>query len=197
MLKENNVRKGFLEHGDFLSLPEHLKGFVTFAYKCGWRLSEIANLIWDQVDLNQGIVTLNPGETKNAEGRTVYLDDELREVFQRQWKARKQAQKIRPYVFLNEDKTHRIKRFNKAWASACGKAEIGTRLFHDLRRAAIRNMIRAGIPERVAVIISGHKTRSVFDRYNIVSDNDLKLAAKRQEEYLKAQMVTKQLQSKK
>jgi len=95
-----------LNTGIFYHYPNTLKAlqllpisFVTFAYKCGWRLSEIANLIWDQVDLNQGIVTLNPGETKNAEGRTVYLDDELREVFQRQWKARKQAKKIRPYSF--------------------------------------------------------------------------------------------------
>jgi integrase len=201
MLKESNVRKGFLEHGDFLSLknslPEHLKGFVTFAYKCGWRLSEITNLTWDQVDLSQGIVTLNPGETKNDEGRTVYLDDELRGVFQGQWEVCKQAQKILPYVFLNEGKIDRIKRFDKAWSTACDKAEIGTRLFHDLRRTAIRNMIRAGIPERVAMMISGHKTRSVFDRYNIVSDNDLKLAAQRQETYLKAQMVTKTVTIKK
>ena len=79
MLKENNVRKGFFEHDEFVALrdnlPNYLKGFVTFAYKVGWRFSEITNLTWNNVDRNQGIVGLEVGETKNDEGRTVFLDD--------------------------------------------------------------------------------------------------------------------------
>ncbi len=190
MLKENNVRKGFFEHDQFLALrdamPEHLKGFVTFGYKVGWRISEISNLTWSQVDLKQGIVRLEAGETKNHEARTVYLDDELQEIFGQQRKLRKQMGTALPYVFLNQDGVDRVKRFDKAWRTACKKAKIGVRLFHDFRRTAVRNMVRAGVPERVAMMISGHKTRAVFDRYNIVSDADLRLAAQRQAEYLES-----------
>lgn len=194
MLKENNTRKGFFEHGEYLALkdalPDYLKGFVTFGYKTGWRTSEISNVTWSQVDREQGIVRLEPGEAKNDEGRTVYLDEELKEVFNRQWEARKKGQSLLPHVFLNKDGEDKIRRFDKAWKTACNEAGIGNRLFHDLRRTAVRNMVRAGIPERVAMMVSGHKTRSVFERYNIVSDTDLRLAAQRQEAYLKAQTTT-------
>jgi len=191
MLKENNVRTGFFEHGDFLALrenlPEHLRSFVTFAYKTGWRRSEITGLTWNQVDLKNGIVMLNPGETKNDDGRTVYLDTELQAILEHEWRARPKRNSILPYVFMNEKETDQIKRFDKTWRTACKNAKIGDRLFHDLRRTAVRNMIRSGVPERVAMMVSGHKTRSVFERYNIVSADDLKLAAQRQEAYLNAQ----------
>ena len=191
MLAENNVRKGFFEHGDFLALrdklPEHLRGFVTFAYKTGWRKSEISNLTWSHVDRKQGIVKLEAGETKNNEGRTVYLDGETQEVMDEQWEARKKAKHLIPYVFTNCDGSDRIKQFRKSWNTACKETKIGDRLFHDLRRTAVRNMVRAGIPERVVMMISGHKTRSVFERYNIVNADDLKLAASKQETYLNAQ----------
>jgi integrase len=191
MLKENNTRKGFFEHSEFLALrdalPSYLRGFVTFAYKTGWRMSEITGLTWPQVDRDNGIVRLESGETKNDDARTVYLDDELQEVFHRQLKNRKN---LFPYVFLNEDGNDKIKSFRKTWNRACKDAKIGKRLFHDFRRTAVRNMVRSGIPEGVAMKISGHKTRSVFERYNIVNDADLKLAAQRQEVYLQSQMGT-------
>jgi len=195
MLKENNTRKGLFEHGDYLALrdalPEYLKGFVTFAYKTGRRVSEIQDLTWNQVDLDQGIVRLEAGETKNDGGRTVYLDEELKQVLAYQWESRKKGKRLLPYVFLNRDGDDKVKRFDKAWKTACENAVIGKRLFHDLRRRAVRNMARASIPERVAMMVSGHKTRSVFERYNIVNHSDLREAGRKQEAYLKAQMVTK------
>jgi integrase len=213
MLDENNVRKGYFEHGQFLSLrkalPEYIRGFVTFAYNIGWRDREISTLKWKQVDINQGIVRLEPGETKNDEGRTVYLDDELKQVFNRQWENRKKSGKVAPYVFLNAKGTDRIRDFRKTWNKACrdtglgygyriskkyvdqwqGKLPAGP-ILHDFRRTAVRNMVRSGIPERVAMMISGHKTRSVFERYNIGNDQDLKLAAQMQATYLNSQTDT-------
>lgn len=122
---------------------------------------------------------LEAGETKNGEARTVYLDDELREIVNHQFFNRNLGC---PYVFyLGADP---IREFKRSWKTACHQAKLPDKLFHDLRRTAMRNMVRAGIPERVAMMISGHKTRSVFDRYNIVSDEDLRLAAIRQSEYL-------------
>ncbi len=194
MLKEHNTRKGFFEYGDFIALrnalPPYLKGFVTFAYKTGWRVSEITGLTWRQVDRVNRIVRLEVGETKNDEARTVYLDDELIQVFNDQWKARKKGKILIPYVFPSQDETGKIKDFRGSWVKACKDAKIGKRLFHDFLRTAVRNMIRAGISEGVAMKISGHKTRSVFDRYNIVNDADLKLASQKQESYLKSQMGT-------
>jgi integrase len=213
MLKENNIRKGFFEHAGFLALkealPEYLKPFVTFGYKVGWRDKEIASLQWSNIDLQNGIVTLKPGETKNDEARTVYLDDELKGMFLKQWETRKRNGKLIPYVFPNEGMSGMIVNFRRAWNSACRKAGLGYGynlsvkysekwenkfapgpIFHDFRRTAVRNMVRSAIPERVAMMISGHKTRSVFDRYNIVSDADLKAAAMKQQAYLESQMGT-------
>ena len=149
MLKENNTRKGFFEHEDFLALrdalPSYLKGFVTFGYKYGWRLSEIAKLTWSQVDRTSGIVRLEVGETKNNEARTVYLDEELKAIYERQWELRKEIMKLLPFVFLNRTGTDRIKRFDKVWEKACRDAKIGVRIFHDLRRTAVRNLVRSGV----------------------------------------------------
>ena len=153
-------------------------------------MSEISNLTWNQVDREQGIVRLEPGETKNDEGRTVYLDKNLKGIFNNQWEARKASKKLIPYVFPGKDGKDRIKDFRFAWNKASKDAKIGKIMFHDFRRTAVRNMVRAEILEKVAMMISGHKTRSIFDRNNIVNATDLKDAATKQEAYLKSQMVT-------
>jgi integrase len=194
MLTEDNARQGFFEYGDFIALrtalPSHLKGFVTFGYKTGMRISEIAKLTWDKVNRDEWYIRLESTDTKNKHPRTIYLDDELKEVFRSQWTQRKEAGKLLPYVFTNGTGTDRIKRFDKAWKKACKDAKIGIRHFHDFRRSAVRNMVRAGIPEKVAMRISGHKTRSVFDRSNIVDEKDLQEAATRQAAYLQTQVGT-------
>lgn len=194
MLKESNVRKGFFEYDQFLSvrdaLPDYLKSIVTFGYHSGWRKGEILGLTWEKVDLKQGIIRLDPGETKNDEARTLYMNDELlREMRLVHGKRRLGC----PFVFHHDGEP--VRKFEKAWKAACKKVGLKGRLFHDFRRTAARNMVRCGIPERVAMVITGHKTRSIFDRYNIVSEQDLREAAIKQQAYINSQessqMVTK------
>jgi len=182
MLKESNVRTGFFEHEDFVAVrdarPEYLKAVITFAYNTGWRRSEVFDLTWRNVDLQEGMVRLNPGATKNDEGRAVYLEPELLGMME---DLRRQKVFGCKYVFHRNGS--QIRDFRSTWSNAFKKAGVPVMLFHDLRRTAVRNMVRAGIPERVAMTISGHKTRSVFDRYNIVSPEDLKEAARKRQEF--------------
>ena len=192
MLAENNVRKGFFEHDAFLAvrqaLPEEIRPILTFAYLTGCRKGEILALQWPQVDLSERVVRLEPGETKNDEARMIPMTPELYEVLKIQKETRDRHFPESPWVFSRAGAP--ILDLRGAWAAACKSAGLvnaagePAKLFHDLRRTGVRNLIRAGVPERVAMMISGHKTRAVFDRYNIVSESDLKDAARRLGEYL-------------
>jgi len=184
-LKERNVRTGFFEREPFESvrknMPEVLRGLVTFFYITGWRFSEVLSLKWHQVDLKVGRVYLEAGTTKNEDARVFPFTDELREVLEAQRKHTEKIQKgqgqICPWVFHREGK--QVKSFRRSWLTACKKAGVPGRIPHDFRRTAVRNLVRAGVPEQVAMKMTGHKTRSVFERYNIVNDADLEEAARR------------------
>jgi integrase len=186
MLKENNVRKGFFERDQFERvrelLPSYIKPIVLFAFITGWRIrSEILTLQWRQVDFQAGRVRLDPGTTKNDEGRIFPFTNELRQLLEEQREKTVEFQNekgvVIPWVFHRDG--HQIMSFYKAWRTACRKAGIPGKIPHDFRRTAVRNLVRAGVPERVAMQMTGHKTRSVFERYNIVSEADLKAAAER------------------
>jgi integrase len=182
MLEERNVRTGFFESEQYQAVLQHLpaalRAVITFAYYTGWRiLSEILLLQWRHVDLKAGVVRLDTGSTKNGRGRVLPFGDvlpELRTVLEGQWQAAQtQAQRgiICPWVFHRNGE--RIRDFRKAWKNACKAAGCPGRIPHDFRRTAVRNLERAGVPRSIAMQITGHKTESVYRRYDIVTEADL------------------------
>jgi integrase len=192
LLEENNSRRGFLDHGSFLALrdglPAHLKDPVTFLYLSGWRVSEMRTLEWRDVDLPGRELCLRPEVSKNKDGRPLPLRGELLEIIHR---AHEKRRPDCPHVFHDDGQP--IGDFRKAWNTACKKAGLNGIIVHDLRRTAVRNMLRAGLPERVAMELSGHKTRRVFDRYNIVNDADRVRASELLQSHLDAQPDTRKV----
>jgi integrase len=175
MLKENNVRRGFLESAQYELLAREcakyglwMRTLLELAHTYGWRHRELLSLRVSQVSIADRTIRLNPGETKNDDGREVTMTPLVRQLLQECIRGKG----LDEFVLTRKDGV-RVGDFRGSWETATANAGVAGLLFHDLRRTAVRNMVRAGIPERVAMTISGHKTRAIFDRYNIVSQTDI------------------------
>jgi integrase len=184
LLTENNAREGFIEQAAFLALrealPDDLKDPVTFLWLTAWRVGEMRSLCWQNVYADA--IRLSAKNSKNKKGRELPLMGELAEVIAR---ARALRRPECVAVFQRDGKP--IGSFRKSWATACTKAEVGELLVHDLRRSAIRNLIRAGVNQHIAMEISGHRTDNIFRRYDIPTTNDLAKAVQAQQAYLALQ----------
>ncbi len=172
-LAENNIRKGFLEDGQYSKIVAHcpelwFRSIVECGRTYGWRISELLNMQVCQIDLAQRVIRLEPGTTKNREGREVVMTAAVYTLLS----ACVIDKAADDYVFTRSS-GKRVRDFRRAWAKACEQAGVPGLLFHDLRRTAARNLRRAGVPETVIMKIGGWRTRSVFERYAIVNRNDI------------------------
>src|SRR5881396_1727595 len=180
-IEVRNTRTGFFEESEVQAvldqLPADLSVLIEFVYLTGWRIGEAKQLTWRQVDLKAGVVRLEPGTTKNDEGRTFpfavlpRLAELMRSQREHTSALEREQGRLIPWVFHRVGKP--IKSFHVAWRRASGRAGVPGRFVHDLRRTAVRNFERAGVPRSVAMKLSGHKTESVYRRYAIVSERDL------------------------
>jgi integrase len=176
-------------------LPEDLQDFARWGYFTGWRKGEISSLRWNELNMESRQLRLRRQFSKNGEQRTVPLMGDLWEIIQRRWKARRYRgtngeMMLSPLVFFRKKGRGvpkcgvPVTEFRKTWKAASDEAGKPDALFHDFRRTAVRNMIRAGVPRKIAMLLSGHKTESVFERYNISDDHDLEDAVRKTQAYV-------------
>jgi integrase len=183
MLKENNTRTGFLESKQHDALAAEtgkiglwLRTMFEVGYTFGWRHEELLALRVRQVNLSAGTIRLEPGTTKNDQGREVSMTLPVKALLTQCV----QDKNADDHVFTREH-GRRVRDFRGSWENACEAAKVPGLLFHDLRRTAARNLRRAGVAEGVIMKIGGWKTRSVFERYAIVSQSDIRDAMTRLE----------------
>jgi len=173
------------------AVQDHIKIAMTVGYFTGLRKREIIStkgLRWDQINLVEGSIRLASKQTKTKEPRVIYMAGDFLLVMMKAKELRDRQYPHCPYVCHLKGKP--FNDLQHGWNAACKRVGLEGRTFHDLRRTGVRNLIRAGVPETVAMRISGHRGRSVFDRYNITSERDLKQAASKLADYIQEQKVT-------
>jgi integrase len=193
-LTEDNVREGFCDYETYLCIrgaaPYHIQVATTIGFFTGLRKGEVLSLRWDKhMDMEAGCIRLERRQTKTKAPRVVYMAGEFLAVMQKAKEVRDKMHPDCPWVVHYRGKPIR-ENFDHGWKALMKRLGLEGLLFHDLRRSGVRNLVRAGVPETVAMKISGHKTRSVFDRYNVVSEEDLKGAAERLAAFIQAEKVT-------
>lgn len=175
-LREDNVRTGFVEPAQYDQLVAHakelwLRSLLEIYHTYGWRKREVLALRVKQVDFDAGVIRLEVGSTKNREGREVELTTTIRSLLLECSRGKRPDD----FLFTREDGKP-VRDFRKAWTNLCDAAGVSGTLIHDMRRTAARNLRRAGVAEGVIMRIGGWKTRTVFERYNIVSQADIREA---------------------
>jgi integrase len=182
LLRRPNVRRTVVTDAMFEALHAAaeplLRPILLTAYDTGMRLREVLGLRWDQVDLGERVVRLAAQDTKTEQARAVYLTGRVVAALRELPRPLRDA--AGP-VFVNPGSGEAWQDIRKMFRRACAGAELTGIWFHDLRRSFVTNARRRGIPESVVMRMSGHKTRAVFDRYNVVSEDDLRDAVRRLE----------------
>ena len=133
-----------------------------------------------QIDLGQRVIRLEPGTTKNKEGREVLMTNAILQLLT----ALVEGKQVADCVFTR-DNGKPVRDFRVTWQNACARAGVPGLLFHDLRRTGARNLRRAGLSEGLIMKLGGWKTRSVFDRYNIIDRRDMTNAVRQLEKHEK------------
>ncbi len=185
--ESDNVRRGFFTEVEVrrvaANLPSELADFTLFAWLTGMRKGEIASLRWE--DFDGDCIRLRAEDTKNGTARLIPLEGELVTLIRRRKVARqfKDGQVSITSALIFHRAGEPVREFRKSWATACRLAGV-RRLFHDLRRSACRNMVAAGVAQVTAMQLSGHKTDSMFRRYAIVAENDMRAALRMTQNHL-------------
>ena len=188
-LPENAPRKGFLEpeqyHKVLEAMPEDLKAALVIGYHTGLRKAKVLGLRLEQFDLRRKMIFMEPevGATTKHVAEALPIYGEM-ESFVREHIERTRRELPNCHWFCHRKDGDPVMEIRPAWDEAVKAAGMPGLLFHDLRRSAVRNMERAGVPRSVAMKISGHKTESVYRRYDIVSEKDLDLAGDKLAAYL-------------
>jgi len=196
-LAEHNARKGFLEREALASivahLPEWYADVVAVLADTGWRVSEVLSRQWRHV--SGGTLRLDPGETKNGEGREFPLTAKIRSAIDRCRDRTRELEQIEgaivPWVFHVDGEQLSRYALGNAWAKARAKAGHPGRLLHDLRRSRVREMEMAGVPRSVAMSLVGHKTQAIYSRYAIVDATQQREAVAKLEAAANRSVMTK------
>jgi integrase len=179
--EKSRARSGFVTDDLFeqvlAELPRELHPLAVCAYNSAVRKGELLKIRWPQVDFEAKLIRLRSGETKGKDPRTIPFIGAMEEHLLRAKAERDEFWPKCAFVFFRLGE--QIRSFKGSWEAAVKRAGVPGLRFHDFRRSGIRNLVRAKVPESVAMKISGHKTRAIFDRYDITSEGDLLDAAEK------------------
>jgi integrase len=184
--KHENARQGFLSRETFRAIVGQVgnpdsRDFLLWFYSTGMRQGEIGSLRWVAFDRESWTIRLAAKDAKTGKPRVIAVEGELRAVMERRLAARAFGCDL---IFHRAGRAMDSKSVRRHWHLARGKAKVAPCVPYDLRRTAVRNMVRAGVPEKIAMAISGHRTRDTFDRYNIVNEDDVRAAILRTQQYV-------------